>query len=137
MNLEDEFVTHREIDLFDLALIKKYGSKCGMIDFGSIEITIIELAIDKSDAYKIAFRKITIGKCAAFKFFEVECFQTIADVVVVLVKEVLGHFVRLEVRGWKLEVCRQILENGVLYSKICLLTSYKLLIFLSFGYLTL
>ena len=92
MNLEDEFVTHREIDVFDLAIIKKCGSKSRVIDFGSIEITVVKLAIDKSNTYKIAFRKITIVKSAAFKFFEVECFQTIADVVILLVKEVLGHF---------------------------------------------
>ena len=99
MNLEDEFVTHREIDVFDLAIIKIDGSKSGVIDLRSIEIAVVELAIDKSNTYKIAFRKITIVKSAAFKFFEVERFQTIADVVVMLVKEVLGHFVRLEVRG--------------------------------------
>ena len=116
MNLEDEFVTHGEIDVFDLAIIKKYGSKSRMIDFGSIEIAVVKLAIHKSNTYKIAFRKITIVKSAAFKFFEVECFQTIMDVVVVLVKEVLGHFVRLEVRSWKKEFRKQ-------NSKICLLIS--------------
>lgn len=99
MNFEDEFVTHREIDLFDLALIKKYGSKSRVIDFGSIEIAVIELAINKSNTYKIAFRKITIVKSTAFKFFEVERFQTIMEVFVVLVKEILGHFFKLEVRG--------------------------------------
>ena len=103
MNFEDEFVTHREIDFFDLAIIKIDGSKSRVVDFGSIEIAVVKLAIDKSNAYKIAIGKITIVKSAAFKFFEVECFQTIMDVVVVLVKEVLGHFVKLEVRSGKLE----------------------------------
>jgi hypothetical protein len=92
VNFEDEFVTHSKIDFFDLAIVKKYGSKSRVIDFGSIKNAVVELAIDKSDAYKIAFRKIAIGKCAAFKFFEVERFQTIVDAVVVLVKEILGHF---------------------------------------------
>jgi hypothetical protein len=55
VNFEDEFVAHGKIDFFDLAIVKKYGSKSGVIDFGSIEDAVVELAIDKSDAYKIAF----------------------------------------------------------------------------------
>ncbi|KDN54582.1 hypothetical protein FEM21_23050 [Flavobacterium seoulense] len=89
---EYEFVTHGKIDFFDLAIIKIDGSKSRVIDFCIIKNAIIELAIDKSNAYKIAFGKITIGKRTAFKFFKVERFQTIVEVVVMLVKEVLGHF---------------------------------------------
>lgn len=111
MNLEDEFVTHREIDVFDLAIIKKYGSKSRVVDFGSIEIAVVKLAIDKSNTYKIALGKIAIVESAGFKFFEVECFQTIIEVVVVLVKEVLGHFFKLEVRSRELEVMGYELER--------------------------
>lgn len=73
-------------------MIKKYSSKSGMIDFSGIKNTMVELAIDKSDAYKITIGKIAIVESAGFKFFKVEGFQTIVDVVVVLVKEILGHF---------------------------------------------
>lgn len=106
MNFENEFVDHSKIDFFDLAIIKKYGSKSRVIDFSIIKNAVVELAIYKSDAYEITFRKIAIGKCAAFKFFKVERFQTIADIVVVLVKEILGHFFKLEVRSGELEVGR-------------------------------
>jgi len=92
VNFENEFVTHGKIDFFDLAIVKEYGSKSRVIDFSIIKNAVVELAIDKNDAYEITFRKIAIGKCTAFKFFEVERFQTIVDVVVVLVKEILGHF---------------------------------------------
>jgi len=92
VNFEDEFVRHRKIDFFDLAIIKKYGSKSRVVDFSSIKNAVIELTIDESNAYKIAIGKITIIESAGFKFFEVEGFQTIVDVVVVLVKEILGQF---------------------------------------------
>ncbi len=92
MNFENKLVAHRKIDFFDLAMIKKYGSKSGVVDFSGIKNTVVELAIDKSDAYKIALGKIAIDKSAGFKFFEVEGFQTIVGIVVVLVKEILGHW---------------------------------------------
>jgi hypothetical protein len=78
-----------------LAIIKKYGSKSRVVDFSGIEIAVDKLTIDKSDTYKIAIGEITIIESAGFKFFEVEGFQTIVEVVVVLVKEILGHLFRL------------------------------------------
>ncbi|GEC71393.1 hypothetical protein FFL01_09320 [Flavobacterium flevense] len=53
MNFENEFVAHGKIDFFDLALVKKHGSKSGVIDPGGIEIAVIKLAINKGNAYKI------------------------------------------------------------------------------------
>ena len=110
MNFENEFVAHRKIDFFDLALIKKYRSKSSVINSGGIEIAVIKLAIDKGNAYKITIWKIAIGKRAGFKFFKVQRFLSVADVVVVLLKEIFSHFFRLEVRSGKLEVRSRKLE---------------------------
>lgn len=92
MHFENEFVAHRKINFFDLAIVKIHGSKSRVIDFGLIENAVIELAIYESNAYQIAIGKITIGKSTGFKFFEIEGFLTVADIVVMLVKEILGHF---------------------------------------------
>lgn len=92
MHFEYEFVAHRKINFFNLAIVKIHGSKSRVIDFGSVEVAVVELAIYESNANQIAIRKITIGKSTGFKFFEIEGFQTVVEVVVVLVKEILGHF---------------------------------------------
>ena len=91
MNFKNEFVTHRKIDLFYFATVKKYASKCHVIDFGFAKITIVKGAIDKNYSNKIALREIATVESATFKFFQIDFFFTVSDVVVFDVKEVLGH----------------------------------------------
>lgn len=74
-----------------------------MVDFGGIEIAVVKLAINKSDTYKIAIGKIAVVESTGFKFFEMERFLTVVEVVVVLVKEILGHVFKLGVRSGELE----------------------------------
>ncbi|GEL11059.1 hypothetical protein FGL01_17980 [Flavobacterium glycines] len=91
MYFKNEFVTHGKIDFFNLAIIKICRSKCCVVNFSGIKNAVVKLTIDKSNTYQIAIGKITIGKRTRFKFFKVEGFLTVADIVVMLVKEILGH----------------------------------------------
>ncbi|KQB43962.1 hypothetical protein RCH33_452 [Flavobacterium daejeonense] len=102
MHFKNEFVTHSKIDLLDLAIIEIDRSKSRVVDFGLIKNAVVELTIDKCNPYHIAIGKNAIGKSTGFKFLEVEAFLTVADVVVMLVKEILGHFLRLWVMSFGL-----------------------------------
>ncbi|GGA85455.1 hypothetical protein GCM10008015_27750 [Flavobacterium palustre] len=51
MNFEDEFVTHGKIDFFDLAILKKYGSKSGVVDFGIVKDAVVKPTVNKGNAY--------------------------------------------------------------------------------------
>ena len=91
MHFKNEFVTHRKIDLFYFATVKKYASQSYVIDFGSAKNTIVEGAIYKNHSNKIALREIATVESATFKFFQIDIFFTVSDVVVFDVKKVLGH----------------------------------------------
>ena len=92
MHFKNEFVTHRKIDLFYFATVKKYASQSYVIDFGSAKNTVVESAIDKNDSNKVALREIATVESATFKFFQIDFFFTISDVVVFDVKEIVWHF---------------------------------------------
>ena len=68
MNFKNKLVAHCKIDIFDFATIKKYASKCHVIDFGSAKKAIIKDTIDKNYPNKIALREITVVESATFKF---------------------------------------------------------------------
>jgi hypothetical protein len=68
-----------------------YGSQCGMIEFGAIEIAISKRTLNKSNSNKITSGKITIVKLTGFKFFEVHILFPIYSVLVGQIKEVCCH----------------------------------------------
>jgi hypothetical protein len=68
MNLKNEFVAHRKIDIFHFATVKKYASQCDVVDFGFAKNAIVESAIDKNHPNKVALREITMVESTAFKF---------------------------------------------------------------------
>lgn len=68
MNFKNEFVTHRKIDIFYFAMVKKNASQCYVIDFGSAKNTIVKGTIDKNDSNKIALGEIASIESTAFKF---------------------------------------------------------------------
>ena len=81
-NVENQFVAHGKIDFFHLATIESHGSQRHIIDFGSIEITIIENTIDKSDGQKHTLREITVIESATFEFLEIGFFLAVSKVIV-------------------------------------------------------
>jgi hypothetical protein len=88
---KNQFVTHREINILHFAVIELYGSQCGMIEFGTIEIAIGKRTLNKSNSNKITSGKITVDKLTGFKFFEVHFLFTISGVLVGQIKEVCCH----------------------------------------------
>ena len=81
-NVKNQFVAHSKIDFFHLATIESHSPQRHIIDFGSIEITIIENTIDKSDGQKHTLREITVIECATFEFLEIDFFLAVSKVVV-------------------------------------------------------
>jgi hypothetical protein len=88
---KNQFVTHREINILHFAVIELYGSQCGMIEFGAIEIAIGKRTLYKSYSNEITSAKITIDKLTGFKFFEMHFLFTISGVLVGQIKEVCCH----------------------------------------------
>jgi hypothetical protein len=95
MNLKNEFVAHRKIYFLHFATIKKYASKCHVIDFGSAKKTIVKGAIDKNYPNKIALREIATVESATFKFLQIDFLFTVSEVVVFDVKEIIWHLLVL------------------------------------------
>jgi hypothetical protein len=67
-NIKKKFVTHGKIDFLHTTIVETRRSQGYIIDFGSIKIAMSKNTIDKAYCEKVAFREITTGKTAFFKF---------------------------------------------------------------------
>jgi hypothetical protein len=66
-----------------------------MIYFCSIEVAIVEAAIDEGYRDKTAEGEIASIKSAGFKFFEIDFIFTVSDIIVLYVELIFRHFL-----GW-------------------------------------
>ena len=107
MDFEYQFVANGKIDFLYLAMVKMYGTKGGMTDFGMVKNAIIKGTVYKRDGYKGALGEITIGKNTVLKFLEIYFLHTISDVVVCDIKKVVCHdvFSAVQVSKFRLVRC--------------------------------
>lgn len=80
MDLEDELVAHRKVDVLDLAFVEMGGSEGDVIDLGVVEIAVVERTIDKGDAHEGGFWESAMVENTTLKIGVVEAVLGVGEV---------------------------------------------------------